>query len=40
MRAAAFFGHHEALQWLALENARLADRSCDQKCFYEIASGF
>jgi len=40
MRSAALFGHAEAEMWVQVEDQRAADRSCDQKCFYELAAGF
>jgi len=40
LAVAALFGDPEAEAHVASEAARKADRSADQKCFYEIAAGF
>lgn len=40
MLAAALFGHEEAERWRREEEARKADRSADQQCFWKLAHGF
>jgi len=40
VKAAALFGDEEAEGHVRAEAERLADRSCDQRDFFEISAGF